>query len=147
VRLTIQSDFALRVLIHAGLQGDAPSRVRDIAARYRISQSHLTKVVWKLSQEGFLATAKGRNGGLRLSRPPREINLGAVLRATEDNGAFVECFGRDGACVITPSCAARRMFREGLEAFLRVFDRYTLADLLSQETGLRAHLGLPAVEP
>jgi Rrf2 family nitric oxide-sensitive transcriptional repressor len=142
MRLTAQSDYALRVLIYAGLQGGRPSRVADIAERYAISESHLTKVVWKLAQDGFLRTSKGRSGGLRLGKAPGEINLGAVLRAIEDNRALVECFGDRNACIITPSCAARRMFREALEAFFAAFDRYTLVDLLDRETGLRASLRL-----
>ena len=96
MRVTTHSDYALRVLIFAALQDGKPCRIEDIAARYRISKSHLTKVVWNLSSEGFLTTSRGRAGGLRLSRPPEEINLGAVMRATEDNGAMVECFDAKG---------------------------------------------------
>ena len=140
MRLSVHADYALRILIFAGLRGDEPSRVREIAERYGISQSHLTKVVWQLSQEGFLATSRGRTGGLRLARAPEDINLGAVLRALEDNRHFVECFSADGACVITPACAARRMFREAIEAFLAVFDRYTLADLLARRVELETML-------
>jgi len=142
MRVTTHSDFALRVLIFAALQGDRPSRIEDVAERYQISKSHLTKVVWNLSSAGFLTTARGRAGGLRLARPPEEINLGAVLRATEDNGALVECFNTSGCCVITPACRARRIFREALEAFHAVFDKYTLADLMTREPDLRKALGL-----
>lgn len=142
MRVTTHSDYALRVLIFAALQKGKPCRIEDIAERYRISKSHLTKVVWNLSSEGFLITSRGRAGGLRLSRPPEEINLGAVMRATEDNGALVECFDAKGLCAITPACKARRVFREALEAFHAVFDRYTLADLMTKERDLREILGL-----
>jgi Rrf2 family nitric oxide-sensitive transcriptional repressor len=142
MRVTTHSDYALRVLIYAALQGDKPSRIEDVAERYRISKSHLTKVVWNLSSAGFLVTSRGRAGGLRLARPAEEINLGDVMRATEDNGALVECFSQSGLCAITPACKARRIFREALEAFHAVFDKYTLADLMTRESDLREVLGL-----
>ena len=144
MRVTAQSDFALRVLIYVGLRGDEPSQVAEIAARYRISKSHLTKVVWRLSQTGFLATSRGRGGGIRLARAPEEINLGAVLRAVEGFSQVVECFGPDNKCIITPACAARRMFREAHDAFFAVFDQYTLADLLKRRPGLTEALQLSA---
>ncbi len=142
MRVTTHSDYALRVLIFAALQGEKPCRIEDVAERYRVSKSHLTKVVWSLSSAGFLVTSRGRAGGLRLARPPEEINLGDVMRATEDNGALVECFNASGLCVITPACKARRIFREALEAFHAVFDKYTLADLMTRERDLRNVLGL-----
>ena len=136
MRVTTQSDYAFRVLIFAALHGDRPARIADIAQRYGISKSHLTKVVWHLSEAGFLVTSRGRRGGLRLARPPEDINLGDVLRKIEDNRSLVECFGPGNACVITPACAARRMFREAQEAFFSVFDKYSLADLLTRRSAL-----------
>ena len=144
MRVTAQSDYALRVLIYVGLRGDEASQVAEIAARYRISKSHLTKVVWRLSQAGFLATTRGRGGGLRLAMTPEEINLGDVMRAVEGFSQLVECFGPDNKCVITPACAARRMFREAHDAFFAVFDKYTLADLLARREGLLPILQLSA---
>lgn len=144
MRVTAQSDYALRVLIYVGLRGDEASQVAEIAARYRISKSHLTKVVWRLSQAGFLATTRGRGGGLRLARSPEAINLGEVLRAVEGFSQLVECFGPDNQCLITPACAARRMFREAHDAFFAVFDKYTLADLLARREGLMPILQISA---
>ena len=100
-----------------------------------------------LAQRGFLAASRGRSGGLRLGTPPDEINLGAVLRVVEDNRSLVECLNAGNQCIITPACAARRVFREALGAFLGVFDQYTLADLLDRQTALRTALGLPKGPP
>ena len=64
------------------------------------------------------------------------------MRDLEDTGHLVECFASGGACLITPACAARRMFREAQEAFFAVFDGYTLADLLTRNDAL-ARLLMP----
>lgn len=66
MRLTLHSDFSLRVLIHAGLCGDKLTTINDIAQSFGISKAHLMKVVNDLSQKGYLETVRGRNGGIRL---------------------------------------------------------------------------------
>ena len=136
MRVTTHSDYALRVLIYVALAGDHPARVREIAEAYDISRNHLVKVVGRLAEIGVLETTRGRNGGIRLARPPEAIVLGEVMRELEDTTGLVECFGAGGACIITPACGARRMFREAQEAFFAVFDKYTLKDLLGRSGAL-----------
>ena len=142
MRLTTHSDFALRVLIYLALRPETRVSVAEIAAAYDISRSHLTKVVWDLSQGGFITTTRGKAGGMQLARPADGINLGAVLRRTEPGDTLVECFGHANQCKITPQCRARAIFREAYAAFLAVFDRYTLAELAVRRDGLAEILQL-----
>ena len=127
MRLTAFSDYTLRTLICLAVRG--PSTIGEISGLYGISEAHLTKVVHRLGQAGDVETVRGRNGGIRLAKPPERINAGAVVRRTEDM-ALVPCF-EDGPCLISPACVLRDILREALEAFLGVLDRYTLADLVS----------------
>ncbi|MGB7040277.1 MAG: Rrf2 family transcriptional regulator, partial [Xanthobacteraceae bacterium] len=85
MRLTLHSDYALRVLIQVGLTDGKLTTIDGIAASFGISRHHLTKVVNDLSQKGYLDTVRGRHGGMRLKREPDEINIGQVVRDTEDN--------------------------------------------------------------
>ncbi len=141
MRLTQRADYALRVLVRVGLAGGSPVGIAEIARDYGISRAHLTKVVWELARGGFLSTGRGRGGGARLARPAGEIVLGDVLRLMEGPPEPVECFRDDGACRIAPACAARAMFREAADAFLAVFDRHTLADILVRGPQLGRLLG------
>lgn len=75
MRLTIFTDYSLRVLMYVGAQDDSTVTVEEIAARYGISRNHLTKVVRRLGQLGYLSTARGRGGGMTLAGPAEEINL------------------------------------------------------------------------
>src|SRR3546814_291779 len=146
MRLTTFTDYSLRVLMYVGARGDTTVTVEEIAARYGISRNHLTKVVLRLGQLGYLSTARGRGGGMTLARPAEQINLGALVRQTEEDLALVECFsGRDGSCVIQPACVLRNALGEALAAFLAVLDGYTLADLLAPRRKLAKLLGMTAV--
>lgn len=146
MRLTRYTDYSLRVLIYLGLQTERLSSIREIADLYGISESHLMKVVQALGQSGYVATLRGRGGGLRLAKSPHEINLGDVVRNTEDDVALVECFAESGACRIAGPCRLRHVLKDALNAFFAVLDRYTLADLLQPNRNmLKESLGLAAV--
>ncbi len=49
------------------------------------------KVAHQLGRTGRLETVRGRNGGLRLDKPPEEIVVGKVVRKMEPDFAVVEC--------------------------------------------------------
>ena len=102
------------------------------AQSFDISKQHLMKVVADLSRKGYLDTVRGRNGGIRLRRKPRDINVGQVVRDTEDLNV-IGCLGQRGYCPIQRVCVLRGVLRDATEAFLAVLDAYTLADLIKSQ--------------
>src|SRR5690606_8391023 len=90
MRLTTFSDYALRVLMYAATAQDRLITVEETANAYGISRAHLRKVVNILTRRGFVRGVRGRSGGFTLARRPEDINLGAVVRATEPDFALVE---------------------------------------------------------
>lgn len=129
MRLTLFTDYALRTLILAASKSGQYVTIEEAAGVYRISASHLKKVVRTLTSEGLLEAQRGRSGGFRLAEPPEAINLGRVIRATEPDFALVECFRDDNQCLISRSCRLPPIINSALQAMLDVFDRYTLADV------------------
>ncbi|MDJ1158998.1 Rrf2 family transcriptional regulator [Chelatococcus sp. SYSU_G07232] len=140
MRLTVQSDYALRVLMYAASCPDRLVTIDEIARGYGISENHLMKVVQKLAHAGFLVTVRGRGGGLRLARPAAEITVGAVIRATEEDFALVECFGSGNRCRLTPICRLKPVLGEAIAAYLSVLDRSRLSDLVALPRRLDAFL-------
>ena len=142
MRLTVRTDYSLRVLMYAGLTRERLATIAEMAAAYRVSENHLMAVVHRLGTLGYLETVRGKGGGVRLARPPGAINLGEVVRRVETDMALVECFAAEpGQCPIAPACALRGVLGEALDAFLAVLDRYTLADLLGPRRALCELLG------
>jgi Rrf2 family nitric oxide-sensitive transcriptional repressor len=131
MRLTLHTDYALRTLMLLALDPSRAHTIEEVSRRYGISRNHLMKVARTLVHSGFVQGMRGRGGGLRLSRDPAAVSLGAVVRATEDGFALVDCFDIErSSCAIRPACGLRRPLQEALEAFLGVLDRYSLADLV-----------------
>ncbi len=139
MHLTLHTDYALRLLMFLGLNPDRRCTIEEIAGHYRVSRNHLMKVAQTLTQQGFVDSLRGRNGGLQLGKPPAEIGVGAVVRVTEDNFDLVECFdAKSNTCPIASACLLKQPFAEAVRAFIGVLDRYTLSDLLANPGILRS---------
>ena len=136
MRLTRFTDYSLRVLIYLGLQDEQLVTIRKISDSYGISRNHLMKVVSLLTRMGYLTAQRGPGGGIKLARAPREINLADVIRDTEEDLAMVECFDKDGSCVITPVCKLHRIIEEALDAYIGTLREYTLQDLIDPKSEL-----------
>ena len=182
MRLTNYSDYALRSLIYLAIKPEPHllANISDIANSYNISRSHLTKIIHQLGQLGYIDSVRGKNGGIRLACPPKDINLGVLIKKIEPDFNLVECFSTDllitaepdknssttnslvvsdddigaakdlsltlideeasaevkSGCIISPVCQLKQVFFEALTAFINVLERYTLADIISNEAEL-----------
>jgi len=141
MRLSVYSDYSLRLLMYAALRPAELVTVQQVAEAYGISRNHLMKVAFELGRHGFLETVRGRKGGLRLARPPRQIGLGEVVRKTEEGFVLVECFdAATDRCTLSGPCRLKGALSRALKAYLAVLDEYTLADLTRNRAELRALL-------
>lgn len=130
MRLTLYSDYSLRLLMYCATRHGELVTVQEVASAYGISKNHLMKVAFDLGRKGYLETVRGRGGGLKLSRPPAKIGLGAVVRDVEEDFTLVECFDpKTNQCTISGPCGLRGALAKALRAYLAVLDEYTLADL------------------
>ena len=139
MRLTLHTDYALRALIHVAIWDGKLITINDVAQSFDISKQHLMKVVNDLSRKGYLETVRGRNGGIRLARRPRDINIGQVVRDTEELDV-IGCLEQRGYCPIQRVCVLRGVLRDATEAFLAELDACTLADLIKPRRELSSLL-------
>ncbi|MEK5036822.1 RrF2 family transcriptional regulator [Sporosarcina sp. FSL K6-3457] len=132
MRLTMYTDFSLRVLIYLGTKGtEEKATVQEISDIYGISKNHLTKVAHELGKMGLIETTRGRGGGIRLNVAPEMINVGELVRKTEDDFHLVECFNSESnSCILSPACRLKGALREALAAYFTVLDGYTIADFI-----------------
>ncbi|MCV2361906.1 Rrf2 family transcriptional regulator [Paucibacter sp. DJ1R-11] len=132
MQITQHTDYALRVLIYLASNEERLATVQEIAERFDISRSHLTKVVNGLIRSGFVEGLRGKGGGLRLARPPAEIGVGNVVRQMEGEPVLVECFGEESLCVLSSNCRLKGALKSALKAFFAELDAVTLADLVGK---------------
>lgn len=143
MKLTLHTDYALRMLIFLAINDGSPATVSVVARSYGLSRNHLLKVALNLGRLGYVNTSRGRSGGIALAMRPEDINLGEVVRHMEDGFALVDCMRPEGTiCRISPACRLKGIVGSALEAFLAVFDRFTLADIAGNREALAALLDL-----
>ena len=137
MQLTRFTDYSLRTLIYLGLHQDRLATISEIATNYGISQNHLVKVVHQLGIHGYIETVRGKGGGVRLARRPELINIGDVVRDTEENMDIAECFNTSNkSCTLLPACILRSVLTEARKSFLATLDFYRLSDLLVNQPAL-----------
>ncbi|MBL8646192.1 MAG: Rrf2 family transcriptional regulator [Sphingosinicella sp.] len=140
MRLTRYTDYAVRVLMHLAVHPDRLCSIGEIADAYAISRNHLMKIVNDLANAGYVASERGRFGGIRLARPAAEIGIGELVRHTEGEDALADC----GGCIVAPACGLTGALGEALGAFMAVLDGYSLADITRKRAALGALLGVAA---
>jgi Rrf2 family nitric oxide-sensitive transcriptional repressor len=130
MQLTRFSDISLRLLTYLATaeRGAAVTpTARAIAVAFNVPYTHMVKVVHLLSRAGWIATTKGKGGGLRLAHPAESVQIGKILRFTEPRGPVIDCFTQP--CPLRCDCLLKRALDEAYEGFFVFLDRYTLADM------------------
>lgn len=143
MRLTRQTNYAMRILMYCAANDGRLSRIPEIASAYSVSELFLFKILQPLVEAGLVETVRGRNGGVKLGRPATDITLFDVVRVTEESFAMAECFENDAAeCPLIDSCSLNAALREALNAFFAVLERHTIAELVASKTDMRGLLGI-----
>ena len=118
MRLTVYTDYALRLLMYLALKDDGLATIAEVAESYGISKNHLMKVAYQLGVAGYVETVRGRRGGLRLAKPRHGITVGEIVRHTEPDMALVPCFSPiDAPCAVRPCCVLRKALQKACIAF------------------------------
>lgn len=130
MQLSKFSDYAFRALIYLARNTNRLCTVEELAENLCASEHHMKKVIHKLSTARYILSLKGRNGGIRLGMEPKDINLGNILRYTEENMNIFECFTNGDCPLLSPDCKLKAIGGEARAAFIQEFARYNLQDLL-----------------
>lgn len=140
LRLNKKTEYALLALRQLGVsRADAPDlepapgaplyTAKVIAARYRIPEMLLAKVLQRLKKHGLVTAAKGSGGGYRLARPLTEVPLLTVLTLFDGEASLVECQDRHGDCQQLTQCDIRGPLAVLNRAILAPLEKMSVADL------------------
>ncbi len=132
MQLSRFTDYTLRVLFYVATNNDRLTTLAEIASFYDISIEHLRKVVHALSKSGYLQTFRGKKGGIRLARPPQEINIGEVVAQAEGSGPLIDCAQQ--SCCLSGFCSLQRALGNAHQAFMATLRQYTLDQMLANPT-------------
>ncbi|WP_310618526.1 Rrf2 family transcriptional regulator [Flexibacterium corallicola] len=131
MQLTKFTDYGLRTLMYLAANPERLSSVKEIAEHFDISRNHLVKVVHRLSTLGYIASTKGKGGGIKLQKDPEMIRLGDVIEQLEPDMNVVECFDpTTNTCNIIGTCQLKHFLSDASRQFLVNMNRHSLADTI-----------------
>lgn len=135
MRLTLQTDHALRILMALGQAGGHVVSVDELSRRFSVSKNHLMKTSQALIGAGFLDSVRGRTGGIRLAKPTGDINIADVVAAIEPDFHVAECFHK-ATCSFLPACKLRGLLAEARGNFMQTLGQQTLSDIITVGPGV-----------
>ncbi len=131
MRLSKRTEYGLRAIVQlAKLWPTEHVQARDLAKQEELPSKFLESILLALRRGGFLESKVGSGGGYRLSRAPREIIVGDVLRRLEGRLSARDTEARRE---FVPGELAVRLVNQRLtEATDKVLDNITLEELLDE---------------
>ncbi len=135
--ISTKGRYALRVMINIALySGGEYISLKDIAKREEISLKYLEQVIALLNKASLVQSLRGNSGGYRLSKNPKDITAGDILRAAEGSLSCVSCLsGCNNDCLHKEACSTIS-FWEGLNSVIdKYVDGITLEDLVNDYKG------------
>ncbi len=135
MNITTKGRYALRVMVDLAQNAqDKPVSLKTVADRQGISMKYLEGIVGEMKKNGLLESARGKEGGYRLTASPDKISVGQILRCVEESLAPVACIKTGGvSCDRAAVCLTLPMWKELDEVTNNYLDSVTLADLMIGE--------------
>lgn len=130
IRLTRLTDYGIMLLTWFAKAPDGATRsARELAARSRLPQPTVSKLLKLLAHNGMLAAHRGVKGGFSLARPPAEITVADIVTALEGPVAITQCSGHGAPCDVEPTCIVRSNWRKINRVVYEALRQITLADM------------------
>jgi len=142
MKISTRGRYALRLMVDlAASPGDEYVTIKSIAARQEISEKYLEQIITALSRAGFVKSARGAQGGYKLSRPAEEYTVGMILRAIEGSLVPVKCMEDEpNQCPRSSFCVTLDVWKKIDEAIRSVVDNITLEELAQKQRERQAGL-------
>ena len=129
MKLTTQSDYALRTLMFLATRSDR-TKVASVADLFGISTNHIAKVVNLLARAGYVRSIRGIGGGIELALDPKDISIGEVISLIENDTHLLSCVGGDDSCAIHSFCKLKGVLAQAERIQQEYLRSVTLADVV-----------------
>ncbi|ANU19226.1 transcriptional regulator [Planococcus plakortidis] len=133
MKISTKGRYGLTIMIALGKQyGAGPVPLRKIAAENELSEAYLEQLVAPLRNSGLVKSVRGAYGGYMLTRHPKEISAGDVIRVLEGPIQPVEGIEDEKQ-------PQRELWGRIRDAVKNVLDTTTIEDLATTEEGDTEH--------
>ena len=135
MNVTSKGRYALRIMIDlAQHREDGFISLKTVSERTELSMKYLEMIVGNLKKAELVQSTRGKEGGYKLVKDPKDYTIGEILRCMEDNLAPVACI-KEGKiqCDHSGGCLTVPMWKELDDITNAYLDTVSLEDLLTGE--------------
>ncbi len=119
MKLSSKAKYGIKACHVLGLNyPDNPVSASVLENYISVSGKYLEKIMRMLAKRNIITASRGASGGYYLSRAPKEITIGEIVRALEDDMEIVECVKGDAKCKCCPSSGVWKRLYEGINKLL-----------------------------
>lgn len=131
MRINTKCRYGTRIMLSLALRfGQGPVQLREIAAGQEISLKYMEHVIASLRDAGLVYSLRGRRGGYKLARQPREITVHDIVTALQGALVPVGCLEAPEMCSRVDICVTRDVWHCAQTAIVKVLQATTLEDLV-----------------
>jgi Rrf2 family protein len=141
IRINRQTDYAVRLILSLARREEGKRvSTAEIRKEMLIPPALAQRIVADLARGNFILTFPGRDGGLVLSRPPREINLRQIVEHFEGKFFISDCLVDGGDCPFDNNCPVRFRWTRLQSQIVRELEQITFEDLAQDALSLNTIL-------
>jgi len=135
MQMSTRGRYALRAMFELAMcKGNDPISLNYLSKTESISRKYLGQLFIKLRRAGLITSVRGPKGGYLLSRDPKSISVGDIIRATESTIAPVYCVDENAEshCDREEKCVCHLYWERLEKQIVDFLDSYTLFDLCGE---------------
>lgn len=133
MKISTKGRYALRLMLDLAINRTGSFiPLKAIAQRQQISDKYLEQIIHPLNKAGLVESARGAQGGYRLSRSPDRYTVGEILRTVEGSLAPVSCLDWESPCSKIDTCLTIGLYKRIQQAVDNVVDHTSLQDMLEE---------------
>jgi Rrf2 family transcriptional regulator, iron-sulfur cluster assembly transcription factor len=133
VKLTTKGRYAVTAMLDLALHyGEGPITLADIAQRQGISLSYLEQLFSRLRKRSLVASVRGPGGGYSLGKEAREIFVGEVISAVDENMDTTRCHGAHN-CQNNERCLTHDLWSDLSNQIYDYLNNISLQDLMDRQ--------------
>lgn len=137
MKLSTKGRYGLMAMFQLAEEyGQGPISLKSIAEKQELSENYLEQLFSSLRRDGLLNSVRGAQGGYMLSRDPKEITVGEVLRSLEGSLAPADCLLQHSDCYKEEGCATKLVMMKIKESIDSVVDSITLEDMVEDSLNI-----------
>ena len=151
MRITTLAEYGVICALHlARRTTDGPITGRELAEAEQLPVDYVEQILGRLRRAGLVRSTRGAHGGYELARPAAEVSIRAVIEASEATTFDLHCVTHpvgEERCSSSHTCSIRPVWMLLQQRIDDVLDGVCLADLLDEESVVRARVGLTDAPP